>query len=223
MLAFVTLLAMTPTIFAILASPVLPIFVQQASTVYRFSTSDLATRQLWWDWWGSWIVFGGPVGRYFGGLILGYIRYPITASKPNSLLEGPNGRLAGLVFPGALISLFTMVSSNKLVTSVLFNGARQGLLVSMLHIILGGELTVERARRRMFERAKANLNHDADLLGHTLDPRRYLFFADADQDEPGVYTGRVIRTSNRPFERGTFRDNWNQVVKHRDVVYSCRG
>lgn len=109
MQAFVSLLAITPLLFVILASPILSIFSTHVSKVYRFSINDSINRRLWWDWWGSWIVFGGPLGRYLVGLILGYSRYPI---RSHGLLDGPNGRLAGLVFPGALIALFTIVSSS---------------------------------------------------------------------------------------------------------------
>jgi hypothetical protein len=26
----------------------------------------------WWNWWPSWIVAGGPLGRYGGGVVLGW-------------------------------------------------------------------------------------------------------------------------------------------------------
>lgn len=88
-------------------------------------------------------------------------------------------------------------------------------MFSTLRMVLGGELTVERARRKMYERARSNLRSEADLLGHVLDPRRYLFIADAEQSEEGVYYGRVVRTSERPFNGGGAKSNWDRIVKHR--------
>ena len=38
---------------------------------FRLSRSN-EQFEWWWNWWPSWIVAGGPLGRYGGGVVLGW-------------------------------------------------------------------------------------------------------------------------------------------------------
>jgi palmitoyltransferase len=38
---------------------------------FRLSRSDTQFKW-WWHWWPSWIVAGGPIGRYGGGVALAW-------------------------------------------------------------------------------------------------------------------------------------------------------
>lgn len=40
--------------------------------MYAISRADARCAHLWWDWWGSYVVFGGPGGRWVLGTALGY-------------------------------------------------------------------------------------------------------------------------------------------------------
>lgn len=48
-----------------------PIF-ENIQAMYVVSRADPLCTNLWWDWWGSYVVFGGPGGRWVIGIALGY-------------------------------------------------------------------------------------------------------------------------------------------------------
>ncbi|CAE6401514.1 unnamed protein product [Rhizoctonia solani] len=70
--AFLTLLVITAFSTCIMALPIISPTLDGAHAMYLVSRSHPGCNRLWWDWWGSYIVFGGPGGRWVLGTALGY-------------------------------------------------------------------------------------------------------------------------------------------------------
>ncbi|KAF8075035.1 DHHC palmitoyltransferase-domain-containing protein, partial [Lyophyllum atratum] len=86
MKAFLTLLYATPVTFTFAAAPIAHVLQRHVSSALSVSKNDPWARKLWWDWYGSWIFFGGPFGRWIWGTVLGFRilaapRGPIIATR----------------------------------------------------------------------------------------------------------------------------------------------
>ncbi|KZT25268.1 hypothetical protein NEOLEDRAFT_1156447 [Neolentinus lepideus HHB14362 ss-1] len=111
MKAFLSLLYLTPTVTAIGLYPILSPLRYNVLLALSVSREDSGARQRWWDWWGSWAVFCGPLGRVPVGIILGFRilqKHRISFDEPGEVIEQPYLRLALAVFGAALLSIFTL-------------------------------------------------------------------------------------------------------------------
>ena len=73
---------------------------------------DPHTRQVWWDCWYSWVVVGGPPGRWIVGLFLGLRIIRRSSSEVyrlGDMIRYPNVSLVAVAGSGALLALFTTV------------------------------------------------------------------------------------------------------------------
>ncbi|KAJ7743092.1 DHHC palmitoyltransferase-domain-containing protein [Mycena metata] len=105
---FLALLLLTPIACLALVLPVYPTLLRHMSLALITSHVDPWANQVWWDWYGSWIFFGGPLGRWIFGMVLGF-RILKTQRKPNlPLIEQPSLRLFVICALGLLLSLFTL-------------------------------------------------------------------------------------------------------------------
>ncbi|KAG6891245.1 hypothetical protein C0995_008497 [Termitomyces sp. Mi166 len=81
------------------------------SLALEVSRNDLWTIRNWWDWYGSWIFFGGPLGRWFW-IVLGFRILRSWSgpdySLPGEFIEKPHLRLLVLILCAALISAFAL-------------------------------------------------------------------------------------------------------------------
>ena len=76
------------------------------------STLDPNTRQVWWDRWYSWVVVGGPPGRWIVGVFLGLRiirRSPTQVYQLGDMIRYPSVSVVALAGSGALLALFTTV------------------------------------------------------------------------------------------------------------------
>ena len=81
------------------------------------STIDPHTRRVWWDNWYSWVVVGGPPGRWIVGLFLGLriTRRPSSElHRLGDMIRYPSVSLVVIAGCGALFALFTTVCSMHL-------------------------------------------------------------------------------------------------------------
>ncbi|WWD19522.1 hypothetical protein CI109_103983 [Kwoniella shandongensis] len=126
------LLYAPPTIFFVSLPLYKPIY-HRAIAAYVLSRSSESIRTYWWDWKPSWVVAGGPVGRYVGGLILGWRELDRSAGKNGAGLD----RLGvGLMLAfGVILALITT-----------------GLAVSTISVLLEGHLTIDRGRHTAHSR-----------------------------------------------------------------------
>lgn len=92
------------------------------------STVDPHTRRVWWDNWYSWVVVGGPPGRWIVGLFLGLriTRRPSSElPQLGDMIRYPNVSLVVITGCGTLFALFTTVCSMYLLCiNTDINGSR---------------------------------------------------------------------------------------------------
>jgi len=91
-------------------------------TALSASTMDPHTRRVWWDNWYSWVVVGGPPGRWIVGIFLGLriTRRPQSeVHQLGDMIRYPSISLVVIAGSGTLFALFTTVCSMYL----LFIGA----------------------------------------------------------------------------------------------------
>ena len=69
---FLALLTLATFSVCIMVAPVLRPVWSGVQSMYKTSRADARCARLWWDWWGSYVVFGGPGGRWVLGTALGY-------------------------------------------------------------------------------------------------------------------------------------------------------
>jgi hypothetical protein len=102
---FIYLLTLTPPAIILLSLPLYAPLARRALQAYRFSSSSEAIVAGWWNWWASWVIAGGPVGRYVGGMVLGW-------RELDKMDGGGAVRLGigGLVGLGLILALITTVS-----------------------------------------------------------------------------------------------------------------
>ena len=65
----------------------------------------------WWNWWGSWIFFGGPGGRWVVGTILGLrsLERNRSGTFPGQKIEEPGPVIWLMVAFAYLLALFATV------------------------------------------------------------------------------------------------------------------
>ncbi|KZT43182.1 hypothetical protein SISSUDRAFT_1125064 [Sistotremastrum suecicum HHB10207 ss-3] len=108
---FLCLLWITPITVGLGSLPIMPTLACQVKEAYIIAQSDEWILTNWWSWFGSWIFFGGPFGRYIGAVILGY--RTIASQRPDipkalSMIEEPHlGTFLTIAF-GSLLALFTL-------------------------------------------------------------------------------------------------------------------
>ncbi|KAL1745852.1 DHHC palmitoyltransferase-domain-containing protein, partial [Schizophyllum fasciatum] len=114
MARFLLFLILTPAAVALAIAPLFDVLVDQAITAVTISQQDPHARAIWWNWWGSWIFIGGPVGRWVVGGILGIRaqRSQRDSSSdfchPGCLVALPHIRLMFAAGLGALFALFSL-------------------------------------------------------------------------------------------------------------------
>lgn len=82
--AFMLFLLLTSVTLPIALFPVASTLIQHAKNAYDASLEDPWVLANWWHWKGSWIVFGGPGGRYLGAMFLGYSALNRRRSAPHT-------------------------------------------------------------------------------------------------------------------------------------------
>lgn len=120
---FLCLLSLTPIAFAIGVFPITRVLWHHVLFAFSVSRNDPWANQLWWNWRGSWIVGGGPIGRWMWGIVLGFRILKATRDATVSsvhLIEQPHLRVVGTAIFGLALSLFSAVSSTCYIQ--LFNG-----------------------------------------------------------------------------------------------------
>ncbi|WVO12487.1 hypothetical protein L204_100087 [Cryptococcus depauperatus] len=133
--AFLALLLYAPLVVLFHCIPLVAPLTTKAASAYHQSCTSQWIRDNWWDWRWSWVVAGGPVGRYVGGLILGW-------KELDRMEEGGLERLAiGLLTAfGIIVSLIAAALAH-----------------STLAVLREGNLTVDRERQKSFIRLSRQL------------------------------------------------------------------
>nr|GAT50812.1 predicted protein [Mycena chlorophos] len=103
---FLGLLLVVPLAYSTSIAPVYRLLIKQAKHALYVSEHDAWAREVWWEWYGSWIFVGGPVGRWIFGIALG-IR--LAAEEPGPLIEQPNLRTLFVAGIGFIFSCFCLI------------------------------------------------------------------------------------------------------------------
>ena len=106
---FLLLLYSVPLTVAIGVYPIITPLFEHISLALKTSHADPAFQAQWWDWWGLWIFFGGPAGRWVIGTLLGL--YKLQKELP------PHGSLGDAI---SLPSLTTTVVAGVVVFLAVF-------------------------------------------------------------------------------------------------------
>ncbi|KAF9563931.1 hypothetical protein CPC08DRAFT_734637 [Agrocybe pediades] len=129
--AFHSLLLLVLVTFVICVLPIVKTLFEHIQLAITVSRGDDWANRVWWEWYGSWILCGGPFGRWIVGIVLGYI-----------VME--NSRASeGRVPPGFLVEephLWVVLTAGF---ALLFSTFAAGLLISSIQKVLQGRTTFE--------------------------------------------------------------------------------
>ena len=112
---FLSLLVLTSVTVPLASLPILPVLRTHVVAALTASRADAWTTAIWWNRLYSWIVCGGPAGRWVVGTLLGFrILREHRITEPPSWFSGsvvaqPHARLVILVGFATLIWLFAVV------------------------------------------------------------------------------------------------------------------
>nr|KIR88453.1 hypothetical protein I308_01520 [Cryptococcus tetragattii IND107] len=123
---FLAVLLYTPPTVLILSLPLLLPLFHRSIAAYTQACDSSEIIAHWWNWKWSWVVAGGPIGRYAGGIILGW----------RELDRQDGGGLYRLAV-GLLIALGFILS-----------GITAGLAYSTIQVLQNGDFTIDRERSR---------------------------------------------------------------------------
>ncbi|KAH9058921.1 DHHC palmitoyltransferase-domain-containing protein, partial [Lactarius deliciosus] len=112
MKAFLTLLAVTSVTVPLASLPILPALKNHVVAALAVSHADTWITDMWWDRPYSWILCGGPPGRWVVGTLLGF-RVLRAQRVPEPWLSGsviaqPHARIVVLVGAAALLWIFSV-------------------------------------------------------------------------------------------------------------------
>jgi hypothetical protein len=108
------LLVLTSVTVPLASLPLSAILRKHVVAALVASHADAWTTMVWWSRPYSWILCGGPAGRWVVGTLLGFRvlreqRIPETSWFTGSLVAQPHARVVILVSAGALLWLFAVV------------------------------------------------------------------------------------------------------------------
>ncbi|KAJ6581182.1 DHHC palmitoyltransferase-domain-containing protein [Mycena capillaripes] len=116
---FLGMLLLAPVAYTVSVIPIYPTLLRHMSLALSVSRHNTWANEVWWDWFGSWIFFGGPFGRWIFGIALGF-RILKTQRKPDlPLIEQPNLRLFTICAIGLVFSLFTLTLAAWIIKDLL--------------------------------------------------------------------------------------------------------
>lgn len=115
MKAFLSLLYLTPIAFTFAIAPIVRILWRHVLLALKVSKADPWAMDMWWGWYGSWVFFGGPLGRWVWGAVLGFRILNENHNEDDkfsgSSIEQPRIRIFAIVMPAMMLSMFVLVST----------------------------------------------------------------------------------------------------------------
>ncbi|WVW86026.1 hypothetical protein I302_108064 [Kwoniella bestiolae CBS 10118] len=194
MRTFLALLLYTPPTILIISLPLYKPLLRRAKEAYTYSRADEGIRRRWWEWGYSWVIAGGPIGRYAGGIILGWRELDRMDEGRGGLMRLNVGLMVGF---GIVLALITA-----------------GLAFTTLSLILKGNLTIDRGRSSAHAQAlnaihklKIQKKHIPSQLEKNLSrfsDKRWFFIPLPEELQTSEKKGIVIPTLDRerPYDHG---------------------
>ncbi|KAF8817488.1 hypothetical protein BYT27DRAFT_7227185 [Phlegmacium glaucopus] len=87
--AFISLLYLAPLTFVISILPIIGLLRRHILLALDVSRQDEWANKVWWNWSGSWILCAGPFGRWFVGILLGFVKLRDNRRHMRSLEASP--------------------------------------------------------------------------------------------------------------------------------------
>ena len=148
---FFCLTCMTPITFMLAIVPVARTLLREVGRAIVTSKNDAWAKKMWWNWYGSWVFFGGPFGRWMGGAIHGFcvlktIRSDSGYSFLGRVAELPHLRIFAVATPAMIISIFCLVSAARTLCQrlgYLEDDSFQILALMTIRSILQGTTAIE--------------------------------------------------------------------------------
>jgi hypothetical protein len=110
---FLGFLALASITVCALVVPVAPLLWKHTMKALYTSLQDPWASEIWWHRWYSWVLIGGPLGRWPVGIGLGqYVlqkKNPPSNWKLGSMINGPSLATFVMAQVGILLAYFTMV------------------------------------------------------------------------------------------------------------------
>ncbi|CAD6572576.1 MAG: hypothetical protein TREMPRED_000578 [Tremellales sp. Tagirdzhanova-0007] len=193
---FLILLLLTPPTTIFLSSPLYAPLVRRAIAGYRLSWADERIRTWWYAWSWSWIIAGGPIGRFTSGIILGWRE--LDRLDPHRIVRLEFGVLVAI---GIMLGMITAALAGTTIT-----------------LIISGQLTIDRERAKSHVRARmamAKLVAKGQSVPETVKQnmdrwgeKRY-FWVPVDGDGSGI----IVETldGEKAYDHGRKR-NWELVM-----------
>lgn len=206
--SFLLMLLLAPTALIILCLPIYRPFGRRFLNAMHLSRAD-EQFSWWWDWWPSWIVAGGPLGRYGGAIVLAWRE--IDRRDGGGLFRLSTGVL--IVFGLFLTGIASVSRCRAAMIDI------QALAYTTVRLIRAGHLTIDRERARAHSRTQHAIDdlHAANRAipeGLTASLKRFAeikhFFIplnDIDGD------GEIVATlaGENPYDLG-IKGNWEAVM-----------
>ena len=211
---FLILLLLTPPTTIFLSSPLYAPLVRRAIAGYRLSWADERIRTWWYAWSWSWIIAGGPIGRFTSGIILGWRE--LDRLDPHRIVRLEFGVLVAI---GIMLGMITAVRHSCILTlSDTADRTHKALAGTTITLIISGQLTIDRERAKSHVRARmamAKLVAKGQSVPETVKQnmdrwgeKRY-FWVPVDGDGSGI----IVETldGEKAYDHGRKR-NWELVM-----------
>jgi hypothetical protein len=114
---FLSLLLFTPPTVLTLISPLAIPLMRRTRLAWVTAGMSEDIKRRWWDWRPTWIIAGGPMGRWAGGLILGWKE--LDRQDKGGKYGEVRLRIGVLVFLGLLFSAICLVRLPRLFEKIL--------------------------------------------------------------------------------------------------------
>jgi hypothetical protein len=218
MKAFLCLLCLTPVTIILAIAPAASTFLQHILLATATSKEDAWATEMWWNWYGSWIFFGGPFGRWVCGAILGFRilkvnRIDTAYNLPGRVVEQPHLRIIAMAIPAMILSVFCLVrhathQGNRHYTSIynLF----QALALMTIRSILQGTTTIETLMSSASRKSGSRQATFVCIPSHSL--HRKVSSPDGRTFAGPVASVHSILPGERMYDLGR-RVNWNMFMK----------
>ncbi|KAF7309570.1 Palmitoyltransferase [Mycena indigotica] len=118
--SFLALLLIVPFTYSIAVFPIRTILTTSIRRGLDLSQKNTWSRSIWWDWYGSWIFFGGPLGRWVYGAALGVYLLKKEETCDLPLVGCPSLRVLTLAIFGFIFALFCSILAAWTLHNILY-------------------------------------------------------------------------------------------------------
>ncbi|KAF8316821.1 hypothetical protein DL93DRAFT_2226638 [Clavulina sp. PMI_390] len=122
--SFLHLLFLTPITIAVSTLPILRPVARHLVAALRIAWADDHIKKVWWDWKWSWVIWGGPIGRYVRGVVMGYAVLQRKNGDDGSenrwgdIIREPRAAIAATLLIAFLLGIFTLALGVQMIRNI---------------------------------------------------------------------------------------------------------